>query len=415
VGDNPNLLPAVSRIYGQFITEDPANEANMIFRKLLLKKLQEDQNILFNQMLSWLFVQQKEFKKAFLQEKAIYRRENSGLGQIMRLTLLSKDEGESETALDLLDFVIAETLQDEVKLQAHQLKLKILQDKLPKKKYPEIESAYKQLFETYGNGLNTLSLQIDYANFLAFNEGKTEKAEAVLKSFLEKDLQQFEEAAVKMALSDILVLDEKFNQALIYYTQVQNLVKNDVIAQMARFKVAKTSYYKGDFKWAGIQLDVLKSATSQLIANDAMELSLLISENSLDDSTQTALKQYARADLLAFQKKEEAAIELLDELLQQHKGEKIEDDALLKQALLYEEQGEFDKAEANYLNIIKHYKNGILADNAHYRVAELYSNQLQQPEKAKEFYEKIVFNYADSIYFVDARKKFRQLRGDELE
>ena len=117
----------------------------------------------------------------------------------------------------------------------------------------------KDLFKTYGNGLNTLSLQIDYANFLAFNEGKTEEAEAVLKDFLEKDLKKFEEAAVKMALSDILVLDEKFNQALIYYTQVQNLVENDVIAQMARFKVAKTSYYKGDFKWAGIQLDVLKS------------------------------------------------------------------------------------------------------------------------------------------------------------
>ena len=415
IGTNPDLLPAVSRIYGQFITDDPANEANMIFRKLLLKKLQQDQNILYNQMLSWLFVQQKEFKKAFLQEKAIYRRENQGLGQIMRLTLLSNEEGDPETALELLDFVIAESSQEEVKLQAHQLRLKILQETLPKKKYAEIESAYEELFQTYGNGLNTLSLQIDYANFLAFNEGKTEKAEAVLKGFLEKDLKKFEEAAVKMALSDILVLDEKFNQALIYYTQVQNLVENDVIAQMARFKVAKTSYYKGDFKWAGVQLDVLKAATSQLIANDAMELSLLISENSLEDSTQAALKQYARADLLSFQKKENEAIALLEELLVQHKGEKIEDDALLKQAQLYEEQEDYGKAEANYLAIIENYKDGILADNAHYLLAELYANELQQPEKAQEFYEKIVFNYADSIYFVDARKKFRRLRGDELE
>ena len=96
LGSNPDLLPAVSRIYGQFITDDPANEANIIFRKLLLKKLQEDQNILFNEMLSWLFVQQKEFKKAFLQEKAIYHRNNQGLGPIMRLTLLANEEGASE-------------------------------------------------------------------------------------------------------------------------------------------------------------------------------------------------------------------------------------------------------------------------------------------------------------------------------
>ncbi|HET8754249.1 MAG TPA: tetratricopeptide repeat protein, partial [Salinimicrobium sp.] len=190
---------------------------------------------------------------------------------------------------------------------------------------------------------------------------------------------------------------------------------NDEIAQNARFKVAKTSYYKGDFQWAESQLDVLKSSTSQLIANDAMELSLLISDNSLEDSTQTALKLYSKADLLSFQHKNEEAIEVLDEILIQHKGEKIEDEALLKQAELLEKAGEYSKAEANYLELIQYYKTGILGDNAHFLLAELYSEKLEEPEKAKEFYEKIVFNYADSIYFVDARKKFRELRGDSLE
>ena len=415
LGSNPNLLPGVSRIYGQFITADPANEANIIFRKLLLKKLQEDQNILYNEMLSWLFVQQKEFKKAFLQEKAIYRRSQQGLNPIMRLTVLANEEGDAETALEILDFIIEETPQEEVKLQAQQLRLNILKETLPREKYSEIETAYQQLFDYYGTGVNTLSLQIDYANFLAFDLQRGEEAEKLLRGLLEQDLQKLEEAALKMALSDILVLDEKFNQALIFYTQVQNLVQNDIIAQMARFKVAKTSYFKGDFQWATIQLDVLKSATSQLIANDAMELALMISENSLDDSTQTALKLYARADLLAFQEKKEEAVKVLDSVLTQHKGEKIEDDALLKQALIFEERGEFIKAEANYLKLIQHYKNGVLGDNAHYRLAELYANELEQPEKAQEFYEKIIFNYADSIYFVDARKKFRKLRGDELE
>jgi outer membrane protein assembly factor BamD (BamD/ComL family) len=66
-----------------------------------------------------------------------------------------------------------------------------------------------------------------------------------------------------------LVFDEKFNQALIYYSQIQNKIKNDPIAQEARFKVARTSYFKGDFAWAQTQLDILKKSTSQLIANDA--------------------------------------------------------------------------------------------------------------------------------------------------
>jgi tetratricopeptide (TPR) repeat protein len=405
----------VSRIYSQFISDDPANEANLIFRKLLLKKLQEDQNILYNNMLSWLFVQQKEYQKAFQQEKAIYRRSNQGLGSILRLTVMAQEEGQLETALEVLDFIIAEAPNEDLRLQAHQLRLNILQETLPEEKFSEIEEAYKALFETYGNATAMLSLYIDYANFLAFKQNNIAKAREVLNVFLERDLKKNEEAALKMALADILVLDEKFNQALIYFSQVQNLVENDVVAQMARFKVAKTSYYKGDFDWATIQLDVLKSATSQLIANDAMELSLLISENSLEDSTRTALKLYARADLLAFQEKDAKAIEVLDSVLTKHKGEKIEDDALLKQAKLYEEAGQYEKAEQNYLTIIEHYKNEVLGDNAHYYLAELYAGKLDQPDKAQEFYEKIIFNYADSIYFVDARKKFRQLRGDELE
>ena len=56
-----------------------------------------------------------------------------------------------------------------------------------------------------------------------------------------------------------LFSQQKFNQALVLYTQIQLGVKNSRLAQEARFKVAKTSYYKGDFDWAETQLKVLKS------------------------------------------------------------------------------------------------------------------------------------------------------------
>ena len=119
------------------------------------------------------------------------------------------------------------------------------------------------------------------------------------------------------------MLDERFNEALIYYSQIQNEVKGDLLAQEARYKVAQTSYFKGDFNWAQIQLDVLKKSATQLIANDAMYLSLMIKDNSLEDSKQTALRHYARADLFSLQGKEEEAILILENLLLNHKGEKI--------------------------------------------------------------------------------------------
>ena len=146
-----------------------------------------------------------------------------------------------------------------------------------------------------------------------------------------------------------------------------------------------------------------------------MQLSLLIKDNSIEDSTQTALKQFARADLLKFQKKETEAISVLKSLLENHKGEKIEDEALLKLGELYEASGDYDKAVESYLALIEFYNEDILADDAHYRLAKLYETKLNQPQKAKEYYELLIFNFEDSIYFVEARKKYRMLRGDEIE
>lgn len=412
---NPNYFNIVNRYFSQFLTEDPANEANLIFRKLLLQKLQATQDIQFNEMLSWLFVQQKEYKKAFLQEKAIYRRSQQSLNNIINLAVISRKEKDVQTALEILEFVISETNSEDTKLQAHQELLNIKVENASKADYEQIEKDYLNLFQTYGYSDNTISLQIDYANFLAFKKNQNEAAIELLGNQLNNVVDKFKEAAIKMALADVLVMDNKFNQALIYYSQVQNLVKNDVISQNARFKVAKTSYYKGDFEWAKTQLDVLKTSTSQLIANDAMELSLLISDNSLEDSTQTALKKFAKADLLIFQGKETDAVALLEKILEDHKGEKIIDEALLRLGNIFSKQKIYTKAEAAYQKIITEYKNDILADDALYALADLYEHHLNQPEKAKENYEQIIFNHSDSIYFVDAQKNYRQLRGDAIK
>ena len=412
---NPDFFPIANREFGKYISADASSEANTIFRRLLLTKLQKDPSLLYNEMLSWLFTQEQEFLKAFSQEKAIYRRSDKSLQSILNLAVMAREASDFEAAKEIVEYVIEEAPSENIVLQGNQFLLKMRVENEEKENYSEIEKRYTELLEQFGTGLNTLNLQLDFANFLAFKQNKKEEAIALLKQVSDKANRDFDKAMIKIALADILVLQEKFNEALIYYSQVQNLVKNDQISQNARFKVAKTSYFKGDFKWAKQQLDVLKSSTSQLIANDAMELSLLIEDNSIEDSTQTALKKYARADLLAFQEKNSEAIELLTEILNLHKGEKIEDEALLKQAQLFEGTGQLQKAENNYLAIIKDFNADILADNAHYYLAELYANELENPEKAKEYYEQIIFNFADSIYFVEARKKYRALRGDYEE
>ena len=329
---------------------------------------------------------------------------------------IANDNGEPETAKEILNYTIETAAVESQRLNAYELLFKIqIEHSVTSEEKEAIDARFQEVFQQYGKQRNTLGLQLQYAKFLAFEKNENEAAKTILRNALKERINRFEEARTKMVLADILVLEEQFNQALIYYSQVQNLVQNNELAQEATFKVAKTSYYKGDFKWAQTQLKVLKSATSQLIANDALQLNLLISDNSLEDSTQTALKYFARADLYTFQNKNEKALAVLDTILLQHKGEKIEDEALLRKAQLFEELGEYEKAEENYQQIIQYYAQDILADDAYYYLAELYRTKLDQPEKAKENYEQIIFNFADSIFFVESRKKYRILRGDQLE
>ncbi|HEX9827859.1 MAG TPA: tetratricopeptide repeat protein [Flavobacteriaceae bacterium] len=410
----PVFLNNTKRIFSDFISENKDNENNLILKKLLLKKIQEQPNTYWYELLSWLFVQEKEYSKSFTQEKALYKRNPESLDRIIELAVAAVNAKVYGTAQDIFKYVLENSQDIQTVLLAHQYLLDIGAQNASKKELLEIDKKYLDLFKQYGTYEPTLSLQIAYGNFLAFYLQKPEEAGQLLKQSLKLNLSAFQEATVKLKLGDILVLQERFNEALIYYTQIQANLKNSTISQEARFKVAKTSYYKGDFDWAEAQLKILKSSTSQLIANDALDLKLLISDNKYDDSLHVALKLYAKADLMAFQNKTDEAISLLDTILTEHKGESIVPQALFKQAQLFEQKKQFEKALANYQSIITNYRDGILVDDAYYFLAELYNDQLALPEKAKELYEKIIFDHQDSIYFVDARKKFRMLRGDAI-
>jgi tetratricopeptide (TPR) repeat protein len=149
-----------------------------------------------------------------------------------------------------------------------------------------------------------------------------------------------------------------------------------------------------------------------LIANDALEFFLLINDNTVSDSTQTDLKKFARADYLLYQNKTAAALTQFQALIKEHKTDEIQDVTLLRIGKINQRLGNFSEALANYQTVINQFKEGIYIDEALYFSAEIYNKQLQEPEKAKPLYEKILFEHEDSIYFIDARKKFRQLRGD---
>ncbi len=409
---NPQNSIQIQAQLARFITDDGDANFNETLRKELIARTQKSQDVFWNQYLSWFYVQQKEFSKAFIQEKAIYKRNPESLDSLVNLGDLAIEEEDLETAKEILGFILQNTKELDLIVQSQTYLAEIKIKKAEEKDYEDINILLTNLLKEHEINTMTLNLQLIQAHFVAFNLRKPEEASAIIKKTLELQLNEYEIAKVKMELADILLLEEKFNQALLYYSQIEENLKNDVIAHEASLKAAKTSYFQGDFVWALKQFKELKSASTQLIANDALEYFLLLNDNTVADSTQTALKQFAKGDYLLYKNKNQEALDVFQAILKSFKGEDIEAVTLLRLGKTYENLGDTAQALTNYQSIITNHSDGIYIDEALFFSAEIY-NKLQQPDLAKPLYEKIIFNHQDSIYFIEARKKYRQLRGDK--
>lgn len=410
---NPNYTPSIQNQFSRFILEDSSESFTDMLRKSLLVRAQKTQDIYWNEFLSWFFIQQKQYDRAFAQEKAIFRRSPESFSNIINLSQVAIDEEEYDLAKEIFDFILENAYDAEthlfVKTSLMEIKIKTTSEK----EYPKIKTELESLVEEFGKNASTLELQLLQARFIGFQLDNPNEAQQILNELLKLNINNFGKANIKMELADMLLYEEKFNQALIYYSQVESDLKNHEIGHEASLKIAKASYYKGDFPWALKQLSVLKTSFSQLIANDALDLYLLINDTA-SDSTYTALKKFAKADFMVYKEKNKQALSQFNQVLQEHKGEEIEAVTLLRVGQLLEKQKKYTEALQHYNTIIEHFSDGIYLDEALYFSAEIYNKHLANPEKAKELYEQIIFNHQDSIYFVDARREYRILRGDNV-
>lgn len=409
---DPSALNTIKVKLYPFLTEEKINQNNQLLKEKLVLNIQQDPDTTYNKLLSWLYIIEKQYKKAFIQEKAILSREEGTYYQLIELARLTEKSGDFNLASSIYNFIIERCPSIDIQLLANQKSLNIKVNDANKEQYSEINLLYETLILKYNQNRALVPIIIDYARFLCFEQGNSVEATSILKEKLKISYPITSVAQIKLALGDILVYQERFDEALIYYTQVQLSLKNSPIAQEARFRVAKTSFYKGDFKWAETQLKVLKSSISQLIANDALELKLVISDHKYEDSLQVALNAFSKASLLQFQKKTTKAIEVLSNITENHKEEAIVDDAIFKMGSIYETQKKYDKAIENYTKIIEEFKESILLDDAYYRLGILYETIFNNTEEAKRCYEYILFNLENSIHLVESRKRYRSLMPD---
>ncbi|AWM12992.1 hypothetical protein DI487_03335 [Flavobacterium sediminis] len=400
-----------------YLTRFLIDEANESFsnslKKALIIRTQKNPDIFWNEFLSWYYVQQKDYGKAFIQEKAVFKRDPESLYNIISLAKMAVEDQQTTEATSMFEFILANTQNTSLQVEAEHFLMQSKIDSADKKEYPALAEEMDLLLKKYGFTPYTLDLQILTAHFETFYRNDASSGIALLQKSLELPLNTRQSSKIKMELADIFLYDEKFNQAILYYAQIEDNLKNDEMAHQASMKMAKANYYKKDFDWALQNVKMLKQSPSLLIANDALELFLLIQDNSsTEDSTHIALQAFSEADLKLYQNKKADALQGFQQILERHKGEEIEGATLMKIGQIYQDFKNYDKALVYYNTILTEHKDGVYIDEALFFSAEIYNKFLSDPEQAKAFYEKIIFEHQDSIYYTDARRQYRILRGD---
>ena len=424
-------LPKVQQIFQNLFSNDEDKKRFTIVRSIVQRRTQENpDNYCYAMLLQWVFQIDRDYENALIIAKSIDRKQKEG-GQ--RVYLLAKDAAANKaysTAEEALAYVIKLGEDGDFYTKAQFLLLDVKYDEISesspidKVAAAELEKEFKRVLDEYGMHEGTTEWIRKYAHLLAFYVDKIDQAKAILEEAIANSVRNPKDKGLyKTDLADIELYTGNVWDATLYYSQVDKDLPNDVIGQNAKFKNAKLSFYIGEFAWAQSQLDVLRAATSKMIANDAMYFSLLISDNSTDEedegelftgssNTNKPLQYYAKAEFLMFQNKDEEALTMLDSILMVDPMGKLADDVYYQKAKIAIKKKDYLGAEQLLQKVATTYSMDLLGDDATYMLGQLYDIYLRNSTKAMEYYQKILTDYPDSLYTINARKRYRELRGD---
>ena len=418
INTNPDIL-AQAQIVLSTILEDKTDYD--LLKTALLRRLQkEPQNIAFTELLTWQYIQQKDFDMAVRQTIALDRRLKDDGNRVFELSRILLSNLAYDQAVESLNYIVAKGDNNKFYIPAKIDLLNAKTKQLTSNKFTRtdllaLESDYLSLLNEFGRSSGTSFAIRQLANLQAFYLQKpAEAAEQLAKMIELPGIPPIIIAPAKLELGDIYILSGEVWEAALLYGQVEKQFTNEPFGQEAKYKNAKLSYFQGDYIWSKSQLDVLKSSTSQLIANDALNLSLLISDNLQNEKDTAALKKYSYADLFIFKNQPEKALAILDSMNILYPGNSLADDILMAKSRIFLKSNEIDQAIIQLQAIMDKYSSDLWGDDAIFMLADIYENKLNQSGKALELYQKIITDFPGSLYVIEARKRFRLLRGDKL-
>ncbi len=420
IGGNPAYLQSVQNALARYIDFSSTDSRTELLRTELLRRIQKDpQNTLYPDMLIWVYLQQGDLEGAFVQSRAMDKRFNEGGERMMELAGMALTNKNWDIATRCYQYVIALGADNQNHLAARLGLVEAMDKRITASSAPALadlqalEREYTSVLSELGASPGTATLVAGLAHLKAYYLNDRPGAIMLLEELTNMPgLDKKKQAGYKLDLGDVYVLGGDIWEASLLYSQVDLEYKQDMLGHEARLRNAKVSFHAGDFLWAKAQLDVLKNSTSKLIANDAMELSLLITDNLGTDSVSPPLSFFARAQLLTFQHRYDEAVAVLDSLDTTFPMSALADDVLYQRYRIAYARHQYEQAAGFLEKVVELYPNEILVDNAMYDLGRLQELDLKDKEKAKAWYEKLMFEQPGSIFAPDARLRFRHLRGD---
>ena len=413
-------LPRVQSSLSSAMYLDIENNLRDEFRTILLKRIQSEPDVIaYNRLLIWFFIQERQFAAALRQYIALDRRTGAEEPHILALAHMAINSQNFEQASSAYDYILLKGTENPSWTQAFIYKLHsdyqfYTTTRPDDKEYGALLAGrFEEGLKTLGMTPGSVFLIREYAHLLAFFLERPEEATTLLQSALEiKGLRLQEMSEIKTELADVFIYAGDPYEAILLYSQVIDLNRNNTMGDEVKLKKAKLGYYMGNFSWAAAQLDVLKASTSKLTANDAMELSIFLHNNVSEDSINKALQFFANADLLFFRNKNEEAMAALDSIDEHFPYHSLIDDVLFRKSKIHLKMNKPEFAVEMLERIVKDFGYDLLADDALYLLAETYNFRLNNKDQAMDAYRKIMFDHPGSIYVPDARDKFRALQGE---
>lgn len=386
-------------------------------RFVLLKKAQDNMNNeIFAELLVWFALQMKDYEIALDQEIALDRRFGDREYDIIYLAKIARDNEQYDIAIKAYDYLVRKTQEGAYYEEAVVGLIEVQYQSVVSSKSGETAEFYSEFekrIEKECLELNisdkTAPILIIRADILAFRLNEIEKAIEILENALNLNLSKLNKSRLKMKLADIYLFKEEVWEATLLYSQVDKSMKEEPIGHEARFKNAQLRYYIGEFDWALAVLNILKSATSKLIANDAMTLSLMITDNLEYDTV--ALQRLAKADFYIYQKRYELANQMLDSVNVYNPNEVSMPCLLMRKAQMAFDNNDYEMADSLYKRVYQGYADSYIADEALLKDAILLEKFLDRKEEAMECYAKLIDDYASSVYVAQARNAYRRIRN----